>query len=147
MRQIMFRGQLKYDSADLAKKKGEWVYGYYYFRSANNPLSSSAGREFISVNLCGDWNMSSMVNVEVYNVGEFTGIMDKNRKPIYEDDIIKVHGHTHEDCFTAWVTYKNGGFWLDRDYLGNWKEYMLEVIGNIHENDPDYIDGKNQNYN
>ena len=72
---------------------------------------------------------------------QFTGLHDKNGKEIYEGDIVSVKGHTSEDIFVSLVSEKRGGFWLDKDYLGNWKEYMLEVIGSIYSN-PELLNQK-----
>lgn len=70
-------------------------------------------------------------------VMQFTGLLDEIGNEIFQGDVVKFDGHTHEEKFTAEIIEKNGGFWADRkdglgDYLGNFK-YRL-IIGNIYEN-------------
>lgn len=77
-----------------------------------------------------------------------TGLKDKNRKLIYEDDIVKTYpsGYFDQDNDIFYVKYNCGGFYLARPYKnmdGDWEcndtigcydEKLYEVIGNIHEN-------------
>ena len=72
--------------------------------------------------------------IEDLIIEQFTGRYDKNKKPIYEGDVVI----TDECGWMAHVVYNEDcGAFICEDDLGgfasycNWKEF--EVIGNIHE--------------
>lgn len=76
-------------------------------------------------------------------VMQYTGLKDKNGKEIYEGDILEGYKCAYP------VTFKNGAFMWNDDFLGYTIEAdyeahywitddgcnMLEVVGNIYEND------------
>ena len=83
---------------------------------------------------------------------QFTGLQDKNRRDIYEGDIVRYRDDYGTEC-TEPVVYSNemALFYLKGpvapgEPVGHWmffheipEDYLYEVVGNIYEN-PELID-------
>lgn len=93
------------------------------------------------------------INVEELNncvALQFTGILDKNGKEIYEGDIL-LYKTSYEEAMTyegendiSLVIFKNGCFMLDKNCLHELVEngkIQEEIIGNIFQN-PELINDK-----
>lgn len=85
--------------------------------------------------------------VDKNTIGQYTGLHDKNRKEIYEGDILRF-----SDVDTAVVEWNSeyGSFtvkpiqdyYFDSEILGHTIEYnKVEVIGNIYDN-PELLEGE-----
>lgn len=126
-REIKFRGK---------DPKGGWVEGYYL-----QDLTQGEMRSYI-------FNCPCYWEVLPETVGQFTGLLDKNGKEIFEGDIIEWHqelididkdGELVSD-FVDWrgeVEYFHAAYFvegviLDADLEGN--RCNAEVVGNIHDN-------------
>lgn len=118
-------------------KKGYWVEGYYY-----EDLYQGEWCSWIK-----ECNDIIHYKVDKSTLGQFTGMLDKNGKEIYEGDIIltpfldpifgdMVNG---ELCVKREVLFNNGSFVVKKDigyvYLECFtNDNNAKVIGNIHDN-------------
>lgn len=147
MRTIKFRGK------DI--ETGKWVYGFYvrledtfrkpiegkeritnriYTGSADSCVAQTIGYEF-----SGDW-----YEVDPDSIGQFTSLYDRNKKEIYEGDLLKLQD---DDTGLIEVRFVRGVFaflWqgdLDDELPINAPtQEWATVVGNIHDN-PELLKG------
>lgn len=119
MRTIKFRAKAHRVNGDI------WIYGDLRHRNGDVCIFKQEGN-------CGE-----QVNRDT--IGQFTGLLDKNGREIYEGDIIrfvngqkKVNGEWVDNEFVYTVEYSEGRFYG----ISGLSKVLnsVEVIGNIHDN-------------
>ena len=139
MREIRFRGK------DILN--GEWIKGYLFY----DYNDADEYRPFITYKSEAFLGGVNKQQIDEGTIGQFTGLYDKNRKEIYEGDILQqVHyvfsndeyDHKGFKKFIIQVLWgqKEAAFIfkvikeIDIEMPKDYKEPYREVIGNIYEN-------------
>lgn len=143
MRTIKFRGK--------NEKTGEWEIGFFaYLHISDTADSGQITRGFQSIPSIfndgeGHRENSYWKTVDQKTVGQFTGLLDRNGKEIYEGDIVKAR--VTDGRFRANPKYENLKVYYDENrgrFSVNWFVPFVgdrfEVIGNIHDN-PELLKG------
>jgi len=128
-REILFRGQ-RIDN-------GKWVCGYgiihgEHYDRKDNERKCSIFMEYDSVSKLN----YQLVEVNPETVGQFTGLLDKNKTKIFEGDIITLIGVTsNENRIIRKVEYiKERAQFMSGMYPLIQSIEIVLVIGNIHDN-------------
>jgi len=123
MRTIKFRGKKTINGS------GQWVSGNYIHCELNDyilPVHDNTVKSQVSYSVLPE------------TVGQFTGLLDKRGKEIFEGDIVKTGTDKlmeigWREKFASFVIERDG--WVYSHYFGEaFYSEDCEVIGNIHDN-------------
>lgn len=121
MREILFRGK---------NDRGEWIEGFYI-------------KDAIETYIYDKYRNTRMQSVLHETVGQYTGLIDKNGKKIFEGDIVNEYDMPETISNTGIVHWNElvAGWCISQTRTMYNHQYMsYEIIGNIHDN-PELLKG------
>lgn len=135
MREILFKAK--------RTDNGEWAEGY---------VVRKHGLYFIYDIVNSESCRQNIYEIDPETLCEFTGRCDKNKKRIWENDILMAHldesypedvtYETVEWGVAGWVTHEANS--IDREYLGEFDTEHYEVVGNVFDNPELLQEGANE---
>ena len=145
MRMIRYRAKVKLPERPIVRKhevpEGQWVYGEPHTIDCPTPHIHTAN---------GDVGKQP---IDKETLGQFTGLIDKNGKEVYEGDIVKIKTLQgivtwHPNGYFCIHTYKCDISEVSYTAIGDMVDYLhkdlyddgLEVIGNTFDN-PELLKG------
>ena len=143
MREILFRGKQTIN--------GDWVEGYLIKlgrESFSDPERYGICNKAIPLGGSGVCYNLRIDEVIPETVGQYTGLIDKNGKKIFEGDILSfsdrlvyVNWHDYCGCWDcSYIKAVKGKATLHEDRSPDKWRYNAVVIGNIHDN-PELLKG------
>ena len=125
-REIKYRG-LKTFQIFSGEMKSVWIYGFYLKRGTYGDPGPQA-HIFVYENGYEGYR------VDAKTIGQFTGLVDRTGKEIYEDDIVSL-----DDGRVGVVSFRGGCFVLEcsnqmRQALYDVQNWQMTILGNTFEN-------------
>ena len=128
MRDYLFRGKVT-DDYYIKEMRGTWVEGNLVHQTEYYGMSVDKYHILYTGEFHVDYYDAATVIPET--VGQWTGLLDKNGKRIFEDDIIR-----DEWGRTKVVQFLNGYYYpfIAFPEFNCWSEDECEVVGNVTDN-------------
>lgn len=142
MREILFKAKRKDDA--------KWVEGYFAIICEKTVIIEKESEKYYSIDDEKNSRGNRIIEIDPETLCQFTGLCDRYRNKIWENDIIKYHfgeiyapikyGY-YQNCFDSQKT-EHLGFYVDwtgdkclRKDLGYWIDMVYAMpVGNIFDN-------------